>query len=252
MTASGGAVGTGGVTASGGAVGSGGTGSGGTGSGGTDSGGTGSGGTTGSGGASAAGSSGAAGKGGMGGGAAGRGGTAGGGASTGGGADYAPCPTTAGTACLVLPLGDSITEGCCKSPMGGYRIELFRQAVTNKKNITFVGSLTNGPPSVGNTTFPQRHEGHGGYTISGGGSGALGGTITNSALSTYHPHIVLLKIGTNDINGNIDVANAPTRLGKLIDDIIAGAPSALIVVSSIIPTTNDGTNQRVQTYNAAI
>ncbi|HEX2656748.1 MAG TPA: GDSL-type esterase/lipase family protein, partial [Polyangia bacterium] len=47
-------------------------------------------------------------------------------------------------------------------------------------------------------------------------------------------------------------ANAPTRLGKLIDDIIAGAPSALIVVSSIIPTTNDGTNQRVQTYNAAI
>ena len=29
-------------------------------------------------------------------------------------------------------------------------------------------------------------------------------------------------------------------------------PSALLVVSAIIPTTNDGTNQRVEAYNTAI
>ena len=38
-------------------------------------------------------------------------------------------------------------------------------------------------------------------------------------------------IGTNDLNDNIDIANAPTRLGKLIDEIITDAPAALVVVS---------------------
>ena len=168
------------------------------------------------------------------------------------GGGYQPCPATPGTACTVLPLGDSITEGCCTAPEGGYRIELFRQAVTNHKNITFVGTLLNGPDTVANQPFPKRHEGHGGFTIAGGGNGPIAGSVTDTALSTYHPNIVLLMIGTNDINGNIDVANAPARLGQLIDEIISGAPSALVVVASIIPTQNTGTNQRVRTYNAAI
>ena len=163
-----------------------------------------------------------------------------------------PCPTTAGTACAVLPLGDSITEGCCTAPEGGYRIELFRQAVTSGKNVTFVGSLMNGPTTVANRTFPMRHEGHGGYTISGGGNGGIAGTITDTAISTYHPNIVLLTIGTNDLNDNIDVANAPSRLGKLIDEIITDAPAALVVVSTIIPISVPNADQRTQTYNAAI
>jgi lysophospholipase L1-like esterase len=48
------------------------------------------------------------------------------------------------------------------------------------------------------------------------------------------------------------VGNAPKRLGNLIDDIASAAPDALIVVASIIPIANDGTNQKVITYNAAI
>jgi lysophospholipase L1-like esterase len=62
----------------------------------------------------------------------------------------------------------------------------------------------------------------------------------------------LLKIGTNDINGNDNIANAPTRLANLIDQICEAAPSALLVVSAIIPTTNDGTNNNVRNYNTAI
>jgi lysophospholipase L1-like esterase len=163
-----------------------------------------------------------------------------------------PCPTSGGTACAVLPLGDSITEGCCTAPEGGYRIELFHQALLAGKNITFVGSQMNGPATVDNKTFPMRHEGRGGYTISGGGNGGIAGSITDNAISTYHPNIVLLMIGTNDLNDNIDVANAPSRLGKLIDEIITDAPSALVVVSTIIPIGAPGSDQRTQTYNAAI
>ena len=192
-------------------------------------------------------------------GSGGQGGTAAGGAAGssgsgggGGGGVYQPCPTTAGTACAVLPLGDSITEGCCTSPFGGYRIELFRQAVTSGKNLTFVGTLVNGPTTVANKTFPMHHEGHGGYTIAGGGNGAIAGTVTDTAISSYHPNIVLLMIGTNDINGNIDVANAPKRLGQLIDEITTDAPSALVVVATIIPIGAPNADQKVQTYNAAI
>ena len=35
-------------------------------------------------------------------------------------------------------------------------------------------------------------------------------------------------------------------------DIVTRAPNALLAVSTIIPITNTGTNQRVQQYNAAI
>ncbi len=145
-----------------------------------------------------------------------------------------------------MPVGDSITEGCCSPPWGGYRIELFRQTLEHQQNITFAGTLTNGPATVDNVPFPQQHEGHGGWKIS-----QIAGIIDN-AIAVSNPHIVLLKIGTNDINGNDDIANAPTRLANLIDQITNDVPSALLVVSAIIPTTNDGTNQRVQAYNAAI
>jgi lysophospholipase L1-like esterase len=269
----GGTAGTGGAAGTAGSAGTGGAGAGGSvGGGGAGNGGSGgnggrggNGGTTGGGGAA-----GGAGRGGAGGSAGGAGGRGGSGGSAGGGGggsqdasvpdgasdggtSYMPCPTTAGTACAVLPLGDSITEGYLPSGAnGGYRVELFRQAVRAGKNVTFVGTQTNGPTTVENKTFPRRHEGHGGYTIAGGGQGAIAGSITDTAISMYHPNIVLLMIGTNDINGNINVSTAPTRLGQLIDEIVTDAPTALVVVASIIPIAGDGTNQRIPNYNAAI
>jgi lysophospholipase L1-like esterase len=170
-----------------------------------------------------------------------------------GSSSFNPCPTTAGTACAIMPLGDSITEGFgATGNVGGYRIELFSQAVAAGKNITFVGSLTNGPTTVANTTFPRKHEGHGGWTIAqiSGIVAPTGGTA--SVLTTNKPNIVLLMIGTNDINGNMDLPNAPSRLDTLIGQITSAVPSALVVVASIIPSQNDGTNRNFQTYNTAI
>jgi lysophospholipase L1-like esterase len=158
-----------------------------------------------------------------------------------------------------MPLGDSITHGFGSSGAdgggaqheGGYRIELFRQAVTNTKNITFVGSLANGPTTIANKPFPRNHEGHGGFPIAGI-TAVIRPAGRAPLLTTYKPHIVLLKIGTNDINGNNDLANAPARLATLIDAITTDDPSALVVVSSIVPILNDNTNAAVKTYNAAI
>lgn len=179
------------------------------------------------------------------------GGTAGtvanGGGSQGGegpGPGYMPCPTN-GDPCAVLPLGDSITEGCCNFE-GGYRAQLFRRAVMDGKNLTFTGTLANGPTTVENQPFPRQHEGHGGFTIDG-----ISGQVTEEAIADDVPHIVLLMIGTNDLNGNVDVNQAPTRLDNLVDQIMTQAPDALVVVATIIPMVN-GNGPRVPTYNAAI
>jgi len=224
---------------------------GGTNAGGMNAGGMNAGGTAGSGGSAsggggAGGHSAEGGAGGMSGAGTSAGGAATGGTAGTGGAPASYCPTTPDTPCNIMPVGDSITEGCCTAPMGGYRMQLFRQALMNDKNITFVGTLMNGPGTVDGQTFPQRHEGHGGWKIS-----QIAGVIDN-AISSSRPHIVLLKIGTNDINGNDNLANAPTRLANLIDQICDAVPDALLVVSAIVPTTNDGTNNNVRNYNTAI
>lgn len=170
---------------------------------------------------------------------------------TGGAASFSPCPSEG--ACAILPLGDSITEGFGSSG-GGYRVELFRQAVRAGKSITFVGTLQNGPTgNIEGQPFPRRHQGHGGFTIdSGPGHNGISGSITNNALDMFHPNIVLLMIGTNDINGNIDVQNAPTRLGNFIDAITSRAPESLVVVATIVPVIQGGTNQRVIAYNQGV
>jgi lysophospholipase L1-like esterase len=166
-------------------------------------------------------------------------------------AAFNPCPA-AGTACIIMPLGDSITYGVGSSTSGSYRAPLFQTTITNNELITFVGRNMTGPNTVGGRTFPKGNEGYSGYTIDPGGGRSGISPLVDDAISMFHPHIVLLMIGTNDVNISLDLANAPTRLGNLLDKITTDAPNALLVVARIVPTTTDSTNARVQTYNNAI
>lgn len=152
---------------------------------------------------------------------------------------YAPCP--ADDVCKILPLGDSITYGIGYD--GGYRVELFRKAHADGKQITFTGSLSNGPDRVDGVAFPKNNEGHSGWKID-----QLLPLIPNPALESP-PHIVLLMIGTNDIAQNDDLAGAPERLGGLIDKLVMSAPDALVFVAKITPF---GRSAAVETYNEAM
>lgn len=165
------------------------------------------------------------------------GGDGSGGAETG---EFQPCPATG--PCKILPFGDSITDGVGVSGGGGYRIELFSMALADGHDITFTGSLTNGPGMVDGVSFPQNHEGHSGWTVS-----QIHAQVPSPALSDM-PHIILLHIGTNDMwNG---AAGAPDRLGDLLDDLITEAPDTLIAVSNIIPWPDQA--GAVSTYNTGI
>ncbi len=187
-------------------------------------------------------------------------------AGEGGSGGFDPCPATGD--CKILPLGDSITAGAGAQPGdgGGYRVELFTVALADGKHVTFVGSLTSGPSTVGGQTFPKNHEGHIGWTITQINNIAttaqtvsVSGTSNAGALRDM-PNIVLLFIGTNDEGYASSEAGASDRLGLLIDKIVAALPNALLVVSSIYPfpgcqSTNYTPTQcaaNVATYDAAI
>ncbi len=169
------------------------------------------------------------------------------------------CPTD-GTPCRILPMGDSNTEGftAVAGLTGAYRMALFHDALMNKKNITFVGSLMNGPATVDGVPFARNHLGVGGYTIA---SGTSKNGITHTGIANFvpdrvasaKPHIILLMIGTNDMTDtSFDLPNAPARLGALIDGIFAAAPNALLVVAQILPAQDEGINALIRNYNAAI
>jgi len=132
--------------------------------------------------------------------------------------------------CVILPLGDSITHGYNSGDDAGYRSALFKLAVAANQNVTFIGSLSNGPGTVSGKNFPKMHEGHDGITV----TGITGYVPPKKAFSTT-PHIVLLHIGTNDMTSNADPTTTANQLDTLISNIVQAAPDALIVVAKIVP-----------------
>lgn len=168
---------------------------------------------------------------------------------------YNACPMDGD--CKIMPLGDSITYGIEGYSRGGYRVPLLKKAWAANRKITFVGDQKTGPKTLDGKPFPQANQGHSGWTIADinkpNGQKMTGiHQIVDEALKKHTPHIVLLQIGTNDLNNNTDIANAPKRLSALIDKIILNAPEALIVVAQIVPITVDEKDRLVQIYNAAI
>lgn len=141
----------------------------------------------------------------------------------------------------VMPLGDSITDGV--NMAGGYRIKLWNSIITSGLTVDFVGSMSNGPSSLGD----KNHEGHSGYRID-----QIDSNI-NSWMDKYQPQIVLLHIGTNDITQNYNLNNAPDRIISLIDKICAKLPSGgKLYVAKIIPLFTTDYNNKISTINQKV
>jgi lysophospholipase L1-like esterase len=113
---------------------------------------------------------------------------------------------------------------------------------TGGHTVDFVGSGVNGPATLGD----HDHEGHSGWRID-----QLDANIV-AWLRNSNPRTILLHIGTNDVNQDYDLANAPARLSALIDRIRANAPLVELFVAQITPETNPTLEARVQAFNAAI
>lgn len=133
---------------------------------------------------------------------------------------YNPCPASV-TTCLIMPLGDSITAGAGDEANGGYRGELYRLLQKSGRAFDFVGS------QPGGTGMGTGHEGHPGAHIS------LFPVYVETWLPQYKPHVVLVMVGTNDLD--LYIATRIAEYGKLLDQMTRLLPQALFVVAAVPP-----------------
>jgi len=131
----------------------------------------------------------------------------------------------------IMPLGDSITSGKTggTSP-GGYRDNL--ATLLDNEGVTYdlVGTLSEG------TGFDADHEGHDGKTA------AYLSANVEDWLAATNPEIVLLHIGTNDIQSEIPIETIRNEINSIITKIHADNPNIFVVLASVIP--------RKDTYDA--
>jgi lysophospholipase L1-like esterase len=145
------------------------------------------------------------------------------------------------TAALRLePVGDSITYGYQSTTGNGYREELFNDLTGEGHPSDFVGS------AQGGTMADPDNEGHSGWRID-----QIAGIIDNS-LATYQPNVITLMIGTNDMGQDYQVSTAPARLSSLITQIENDDPTATLLVSNLIVSTNTDVAEYEPAFNAAI
>ncbi|GIJ46817.1 lipase [Virgisporangium aliadipatigenens] len=140
----------------------------------------------------------------------------------------------------IMPLGASITDGF--NVPGGYRIKMWELLTAAGYRIDFVGSGSNGPASLGD----HDHEGHSGWRID-----QIHAQL-NGWLRSYAPRSILIHLGTNDVNQNYDLPNAPARMGALLDAIRAAAPTAQVFVATLVPESDPVAEARIQAFNAAL
>jgi lysophospholipase L1-like esterase len=155
-----------------------------------------------------------------------------------------------------MPMGDSITDGSFGT-LGGYRGPLADLLTNAKIRFQFVGSSFG---NHGNLAGDQwHHEGHPGWVISAGTSGRSGlqeqvGEWLGAGGS--QPDIILLMIGTNDVDISYDLGNAESRLSTLISTILDRKyglrPQAKMIVAQIVPIQDAVEDARVVTYNQSV
>ncbi len=140
----------------------------------------------------------------------------------------------------VMPLGDSITYGVGSSTVSSYRADLWNMLKAHTDNVAFVGSQESG-------SLPDDdHEGYPGRRIDEVAA------IAHCTVDRARPNVVTLHAGTNDMNQNTDLANAPKRLGDLIDQVLTDSPGATVVVASLIPSVKTGMQPKIDAFNAAL
>lgn len=121
-----------------------------------------------------------------------------------------------------MPLGDSITAG----PF--YRAPLQELLATAGCHVDFVGGETDEQPNQPGLTDPD-HEGHPGWRAD---------QIANLArqwTAAARPDLVLLHVGTNDFYQDQDVDSTAADIARIVAEVEAAAPSAIILVAQTIP-----------------
>ena len=164
----------------------------------------------------------------------------------------------------IMPAGDSITFGM--GDTGGYRkyLDYFLKE-KGYNNFDFVGPEGKNSATFNyngkSVTYDDNHAGYSGYTIKqNSGFGSLYDVLKQkNAIKQAQPDIVLLIIGTNDMNGNRGTSACEQDLRDLVDYILSEMPSDGMLFLSTIPELGGGMfggggdrSAQIASYNAAV
>lgn len=167
-------------------------------------------------------------------------------AASGDGPPTAPSarPKTANLELRILPLGDSITYGEGGTTGNGYRLPLYTSLTAAGHNVTMVGSRTQG------SMVQNALEAWPGVDVQ------YVSYAANFSL-WRRPNVVLLHTGSNDLRYYTENRHyfdqTAHRVGKLIDQILAACPDAVLFVAKPIKTLNHGMlHESARLYNAGL
>lgn len=183
-------------------------------------------------------------------------------------APAAPTRTSAADSTVkIMPLGDSITYGMADE--GGYRKYLSYYLTQNGyTNVDLVGPEGKDSAAFSyngkSVTYDDNHAGYSGYTITnmqGGWFGQLNGILETMQggdyIAKYSPDIILLQIGTNDVN-NGHVTDSEDHLRTLLNYLIEKMPSGGRIFLTTIPDLgnsgwgNSNVNSDIAKYNEIV
>ncbi len=187
-------------------------------------------------------------------------------------------PLVKGKMVRILALGDSITRGSGDG-FGNYRRPLQALLAQGGYQFEFVGSNTEqsdnyhgSDPEQTFTPYQRGHEGYGGFRIEQIGSenkdkddGGVAYPGLSAALEGAKPDVVLMMLGTNDVNQGFDTAgatgyngqigfaaDAAARMDALVTRIHELKPDAALVLATITPLRDAGKQAKGKDYNALI
>ena len=189
----------------------------------------------------------------------------------------AALPLSKGKMVRILPLGDSITRGS-GSGYGNYRRPLQALLTQGGYAFQFVGSSTELSLNYHGTDPEQTfhpyqpgHEGYGGFRIEqisadtpAKDDGGVSYPGLTHVLAADKPDVVLLMLGTNDVNQAFDAggpgyaggtgfaADAAARLDTLLNRLHQNSPQAALVVAAITPLADPAKDAQAKAYNALI
>jgi hypothetical protein len=140
----------------------------------------------------------------------------------------------------VMPLGDSLSRGCCPDDSGcdlGYRYPRYKKLVNEGLDVNFVGSQKH-PQDICSiygvsTDFDRDHEGYYGKRADQVRDDIYGNLAINPV------DIVLLHIGTNDLLQNQTINSTVDEISQIINNINLFATNHSRIIHVILARINN-------------
>ncbi|OJJ20118.1 hypothetical protein BKI52_16735 [marine bacterium AO1-C] len=156
-----------------------------------------------------------------------------------------PTPTSIPNpnATKILPIGASRVEGA-RPTYESYRYELWKLLVDGKKNVDFIGSITDEAsyPVYQSLSFDNNHEGRGGLT-SGEILSSISHRLDEIVTANGIPEIVLFSSpGGNDGLQNLSYDDAVKNVNDIIDLLQAKNPNVTIIIEQMAPPSSNSTD----------